>query len=213
MFLQMLREMYHEIFVQKEIEIWDNLDDLEMIDKEVNLLNKKMDDLLLLFDYLELCPASEHRDNLLSKLINEFELRAENKVFYIPAKRPLIFSFYFRDRIKANVKKFVKETRKEILWIREQKIIQAEKERKIEHLRDRQSMGDFSGIILLPGQRPPGTTIQDIRMQDDMRSFLHSKREKINLLRRDRGKDRALREEWDRYVISEQLKELLGSKK
>ena len=206
MFLQMLREMYREIFVQKEIEIWDNLDNLEVIDKEGNLLNKTMDDLLLLFDYLELCPASEHRDNLLSKLINEFELRAENKVFYIPAKRPPIFSFYFIGGIKANVKKFVKETREEILWIRGQKIIQAEQERKIEYLRERQSMGDFSGIILLPGQRPS-------RMQSDMRSFLQSKREKINVLRRDRGKDRALREKWDRYVIDEQLKELLDAKK
>ena len=83
---------------------------------------------------------------------------------------------------------------------------------------------DLSKMELLPGKAKIGEELREyqIKHREDIlkaqrreraRDFLWSERKKINSLRRDRGKERKLRQRWDGYVVDVQLKELFGSEK
>ena len=183
--LDMLREFLEE---EKEVPIWEKLDDLEYIDTEVNLLNKNTDTLILLFDYLELCPAGDHRDSLLLKLTNEFELRSRNRSFYKPASSPLFF--FLKPKGMRTLRKAIRDRRTGILL--------------------EKRLNSPPEIQLLPGRRYEVMTVEE-RQKVDIRNFLIRERSKINVLRRESRREREIRAEWDNLVIENQFAVLSDS--
>ncbi len=183
--LDMLREFLEE---EKEARIWEKLDDLEYIDTEVNLLNKNTDTLILLFDYLELCPASDHRDSLLLKLTDEFELRSRNQVFYKPASSPLFF--FLKPKGMRTLRKAIRDRRAGILLYKK--------------------LDSSPEIQLLPGRRYESMTVEE-RQEVDIRNFLIEERSKINVLRRESRRECKIRAEWDNLVIENQFAVLWNS--